>query len=151
MNTKLYRSRTDRMVAGVCGGLGQYLGISSTIVRLFFLLLGLSGQGIGLLIYLLLWILLPESPTAEDSAPSGPVEFSDRARAMGEDLRAAVSHPDPRAASLIGGALIFVGVVYLLQNLNVAWLRWLDFDYLWPLLLVAGGLALLLRSLRGEH
>lgn len=43
----LGRSRTDRMVGGVCGGLGAYLGISSTLVRLFFVLIALPGMGIG--------------------------------------------------------------------------------------------------------
>jgi hypothetical protein len=46
--------------------------------------------------------------------------------------------------------LIVLGVVFLLQNLNLAWLRWLDFDMLWPVLLVVAGLALLLRRVKGE-
>jgi hypothetical protein len=41
-------------------------------------------------------------------------------------------------------------VVFLLQNLHIAWLRWLDFDLLWPGLLIVAGLALLLRRVKGE-
>jgi phage shock protein C len=55
---KLYRSESDRMVAGVCSGLGKYLNIDPTIVRLIFVLMFLLG-GHGLLVYVILWIVMP--------------------------------------------------------------------------------------------
>ena len=61
---KLYRSRTDRMAAGVCGGLGKYLGIDPTLVRLVFVLLLLFGVGSGLLVYLVMMIVMPLEPEA---------------------------------------------------------------------------------------
>lgn len=154
MNTKLCRSRTDSMIGGVCGGLGQYLGIDSTIVRLFFVLLAL-GNGVGALIYLLLWLIVPregqaEETTMEETIRAGAGEIAERARALGDDLREAVRHPNPQAGLIIGVALTVLGVVFLLQNLNLTWLRWLDFDVLWPVLLIVAGLALLLRRVKGE-
>ncbi len=69
---KLYRSVNDRMVAGVCGGLGQYLGIDTTVVRLIFVLLALAG-GPGILAYIVLWIVVPEdSMTPPIVPPDGP-------------------------------------------------------------------------------
>jgi phage shock protein PspC (stress-responsive transcriptional regulator) len=60
MNEKrLMRSRDDRMIAGVAAGLADYLGMDSTLVRLIFVLLALAG-GPGLLIYIILWIVMPE-------------------------------------------------------------------------------------------
>jgi phage shock protein C len=59
---KLYRSRTDKMVAGVCGGLGRYLGFDPTLIRLAFVLLMLFGVGAGLLAYLLMMIVMPLEP-----------------------------------------------------------------------------------------
>ena len=59
MNNVLYRSKTDRMLGGVCGGLGNYLGIDSTLVRLFFVLMAI-GPGVGVLIYFALWIIAPD-------------------------------------------------------------------------------------------
>lgn len=56
---KLRRSSSDRVISGVCGGLGDYFGIDATIVRLIFVLLGLFG-GHGLLIYLILLLVMPE-------------------------------------------------------------------------------------------
>jgi phage shock protein C len=62
MNSKrLYRSNSDKMIAGVCGGLAQYIALDPTIVRLVFVLLALTGSA-GLWIYLVLWIITPTEP-----------------------------------------------------------------------------------------
>jgi len=58
---KLYRSRTDRKLAGVCGGLAQYFNADPTLIRVLFVVLALLG-GPGLVIYLVLWIIVPEEP-----------------------------------------------------------------------------------------
>lgn len=57
---KLYRSRVNKMLCGVCGGIGEYFNIDVTIVRLLAVLLGMSGHGI--LIYILAAIIIPENP-----------------------------------------------------------------------------------------
>ena len=59
---KLHRSRTDRMVAGVCGGLGRYLGVDPTLIRLAFVLLLLFGVGSGLLVYVVMMLIVPMEP-----------------------------------------------------------------------------------------
>jgi phage shock protein C len=56
---KLYRSRTQRMVAGVCGGLAEYFNVDATLIRALFLLLAVFG-GSGLVIYLVMWIIVPD-------------------------------------------------------------------------------------------
>jgi phage shock protein C len=58
---RLYRSGTNRKLAGVCGGLAQYLNTDATLIRVLFVVLALLG-GPGLVIYLLMWILIPEEP-----------------------------------------------------------------------------------------
>jgi phage shock protein C len=72
---KLYRSESDRMIGGVCGGLGDYLDIDSTLVRIIFVALALMG-GPGFLVYLILLIIVPSeevltsrSQAVVDSAP----------------------------------------------------------------------------------
>jgi len=60
---RLYRSRDDRMIAGVCGGLAEYFSIDPTIVRLVLLFLTLWGGG-GFLVYVLSWIVIPERPAS---------------------------------------------------------------------------------------
>lgn len=59
---KLYRSKTDRKLAGVCGGLANYFNIDSTLIRVGFVLLALPGGLPGVLPYLILWIVIPEEP-----------------------------------------------------------------------------------------
>lgn len=61
---KLYRSNSDKMIAGVCGGLGQYFGIDPTLIRLIFALLVVFGVGSGILLYIILAIVVPLEPTA---------------------------------------------------------------------------------------
>jgi phage shock protein PspC (stress-responsive transcriptional regulator) len=58
---RIYRDPDDRMIGGVCGGLGAYLGIDPVIVRIIFILFLIFG--IGLLVYIILWIVVPEART----------------------------------------------------------------------------------------
>lgn len=57
---KLYKSNTNRMICGVCGGIGEYLGIDPTLVRLIWAVLACSGTGI--VVYLLAAIIIPSEP-----------------------------------------------------------------------------------------
>jgi phage shock protein PspC (stress-responsive transcriptional regulator) len=59
---KLYRSRTNRMLGGVCGGIGEYLGLDPTLIRLLWVFFGLA-YGAGILVYILAWIIIPENPS----------------------------------------------------------------------------------------
>lgn len=62
MTKTLYRSKTDRKIAGICGGLGKYFKIDPTVVRVIFVLLLLPGGFPGILPYLVLWVVVPEEP-----------------------------------------------------------------------------------------
>jgi phage shock protein C len=57
---KLYKSRNDRMICGVCGGLAEYLHMDPTIVRLLMVLIGFTGGGV--IAYLIAAIVIPEQP-----------------------------------------------------------------------------------------
>ena len=58
---RLYRSRSERMLAGVCGGIGLYLGVDPTLIRLAFLVLAIWGGG-GILAYIIAWLVIPDEP-----------------------------------------------------------------------------------------
>ena len=79
MNSQLTRSTSDRIVGGVCGGLAQYFGIDSALVRLVFVLLVLSG--VSPLVYLVLWIVLPEERA---QSPAGTQLIADHPRSPEE-------------------------------------------------------------------
>ncbi len=57
---KLYRSRTNKMLGGVCGGLGEYFNVDPTLVRIGFVLLALPGGLPGVLPYIILWVIIPK-------------------------------------------------------------------------------------------
>lgn len=152
--TSLFRSRYDAFLGGVCGGLGIHLGVSSTLVRLCFVLLALSGRGIGLPIYLLLWLVMPLEGwrgrlSLGETVRTGSQEIAARTRGLGADLYHRIPDTQVEAAEIMGASLVILGLVYLLQSLDIPYLRWLTVDVLWPLLLIGGGLALLLRRSKG--
>ena len=60
---KLYRSDKKRLVAGVCGGLGEYFNIDATLIRVLFVVLTVFG-GAGLVVYLAMWIIVPDASRA---------------------------------------------------------------------------------------
>jgi phage shock protein C len=150
MNARLMRSRSDFMVGGVCGGMGKFVGIDPSLVRLFFVLLTL-GNGIGAVAYLILWIVLPrEDMVEEGGTPGSREEFANRARQVGQEMGEVVRNPDGRSLRYLGIALIIGGIYFFIQNLHLPWLKWLNSDVLWPLILVIAGAALLVRALRGK-
>jgi phage shock protein C len=120
----LRKSREDRVVAGVCGGLARYLGIDSTLVRLAFVLLVFAGGG-GILVYLVALVLMPDERPGEQI--TGP---PDQERLRGVWF-------------FVGVALIALGGVLLLGQL-FSWFR----QYIGPALLIAIGVGILVHAAR---
>lgn len=153
MRPRLVRSQTDRVIAGVCGGLGPYLGLETAWVRIFFVLLALA-NGIGILLYILLWIILPTAEMAgmsrEQVIQSNAEDLARRAASLGQDVGQSLSGQASRSqgALVIGLSLILLGLYFMARNLGLLW--WLRGDILWPLALIIFGLAFLLREVRGR-
>ena len=167
------RRGSDRIIAGVCSGLGQYFGVEPLLVRIAFVILTLVGAGIGILLYLALWFLM-EPPVGAPASATRNV--SERIRTMGqeirEDFRTGFSRsaeggsqtPSPaepagtastrRAPGWAGWAgrprgvwigviLIALGGYLLISNLGL--LRGFRGDLFLPILLIAIGLLVLVR------
>ncbi len=147
MEHRLYRSRSDRMISGVCGGLGEYLGLDSTWIRLAFLAFSLAG-GAGFLVYILMVIVVPENP---NQLPATGVSLVVSDQQPGQEALpgdAAPGLPDAnrtRNVMVFGGIVLIAGVILLLRNLGFGLFDWFDGDLLWPILLIAGGGLLLWR------
>ncbi len=115
---RLHRSRKDRMIAGVAGGIGQYFDIDPILVRLAFVVLTLAG-GSGILFYIVAWIIMPEATEAEDAVPA----------------------PAPASARVLAGAaLVVVGAMILIQRV----LPWFSDEVFWALVLIVIGAAVIL-------
>lgn len=70
---RLYRSRTDRWLGGVLGGLGEYFTIDPTVLRIAAILLTVLGAGTLVVVYIVMWIVVPEAPLLPTGAPAPPV------------------------------------------------------------------------------
>lgn len=160
MEKRLYRSRTDRMIWGVCGGLAKYFNVDSTLVRVVFVLLALM-SGIGIIAYIILAIVMPlegsKSATPKEVVRENVEEIKESAQEFGKEVRAAFTDEGKkeegktgqesdgggrRAGIFFGILLIILGAIFLLDTFDVFW--WFRWAYLWPLLLVAIGLLIIL-------
>ncbi len=117
----LRRSRSNKVIAGVCGGVGRYLGVDPVLIRIAFVVLALAGGG-GVLLYIVAWILMPEEGPGEDLGETRP--------SSGESARL-----------IVGGTLIALGVILLL-GLSLPRIG----KYLWPLALIAVGVAVIVQT-----
>ena len=135
MNThnRLYRSTSDKVIGGVAGGLGDYLNIDPVIVRIIFVLLAVFG-GSGVLVYIILWIVIPEKTFL-----FGEVQPGDQNEDI-QDQPGIVDEKRKSNSSLIAGViLIAFGLLFLIDRLMPMYHIW-DF---WPLLLVGAGILLI--------
>ena len=78
------RRGSDRIIAGVCSGLGQYFGVEPLLVRIVFVVLAVVPAGLGVILYLVLWFLMEPPPGAD---PSATRSVGDRLRTMGQEIR----------------------------------------------------------------
>ena len=155
MSTRLERSQKERMIAGVCGGIAEYLQLEVIWVRLVFAVLGVFG-GIGVLAYIVLLIIMPlpgqrsvpDATPTESTQPTARAESTARIEATGPEPRVEVAPPvdTERRRQIAGYALIAIGLIFLLNNQGV--FRFLEWRYVWPLALVAIGVLLLAQRIR---
>ncbi|MBI4304139.1 MAG: PspC domain-containing protein [Chloroflexi bacterium] len=150
MERRLYRSRTNRILWGVCGGLADYFGIDPTIVRLIAVLLVFAG-GIGIIAYLVLAIIMPlEGTTAtspKETVRENVEEIGKATTELGREIRSTFEPKEgeaeeaarrKRTGAIIGIILIAIGVIFFLANFNPFW--WFRWGYIWPVILIIIGL-----------
>lgn len=83
MQPRLTRSRTDVMVAGVCGGLGEYFAVDPVLVRLIFVLVTLT-SGLGIPVYLVMWLVMPKASVLPGGQPAPGFDANEFGRQMGQ-------------------------------------------------------------------
>jgi phage shock protein PspC (stress-responsive transcriptional regulator) len=151
---RLYRSSTQRILGGVCGGLGEYFNIDPTIVRVVYAIITIATVVVlGAALYLLLWLIIPAEGSLGKSTRESLRENVDdmalSARKIGDEVQATLrgaSTGEPRRlepAALAGLLLIGLGLLFLLGNLNL--LGWFHWSRLWPLIIIVVGLLLLVK------
>jgi len=127
MTRRLYRSRKDKIIAGVCGGLAEYFDIDPVIIRLLMVLLFI--YGVGIIIYILAWIMIPMEPAAGEAQVDEVV----------------VDVPDEKRKRERVGAIILIitGVVLLFG-------AFYSMSFIWkiivPLTIISAGIYILLKE-----
>lgn len=136
MAKQLYRDKQRASIGGVCAGLSDYFDVDVTLIRALFLV-ALFGFGSGVLLYIILWAVIPERKfyntaetvdyTVNDAGEANPVFETKKMKKKNNE-------------SVIGGLiLITLGVIFLADE----FVPWFDFGKLWPLILVAVGAGIL--------
>ena len=160
MNRRLYRSRQDSVLGGVAGGVAEYLDVDPSIVRVIWAVLAIVTGGLFLVLYIVMWIVVPEGspppiPAAANASPPAEGSSDAEAPAQPDASAPAASAPSwspdqaPAGRSGLGGAVIFgliligIGAWFLVDQYLPAF----DRDLIWPIALIALGAALLVVSL----
>lgn len=145
MKKRLYRSRKDKIVAGVAGGIAEYFEIDPVIVRVLFVITALF-NGIGLIAYIVLWIVAPDEYKVIITPNPGETEKKDESSEPKEiySQHADTSTDSEKRGIVAGAILIGLGLIFLADN----FFPFFSIKEFWPLVLVAIGTGLLLNANR---
>lgn len=124
---RLRRSTSDKVVAGVCGGLGRYFGVDPVWFRLAFVILAIGG-GSGVLLYVIGWIAIPAETGDADADSTGGAQLGTQG---------------PLIAGLV---LVGVGLVFLANNIA----PWFN-RFMWPAAVIVAGLGLIYSGRNRAH
>lgn len=144
---RLYKSRNNKVIAGVCGGIAEYLAVDPVLVRLVAVLFFFAG-GAAFIAYILGMILIPDEPW--DGAKAGDTIQGQSATPPGWVFPAGRDHT---GALIIGIVMILLGAHFLLHNIpffhDYYWRFWdLGWRYFWPSILIILGLLIIFRGAR---
>jgi len=145
MTRRLYRSRTDTVLGGVAAGLARYLNADPALVRIAWAILVPITSGAAFLAYVVAWIVIPEEPVSPVAA-ADPIEGTDASMpAVGTNSTASPDRSDGgRAGLIVGIGLVLLGVWFLLRD----YLPVINWNVLWPAILIGVGALILISSAR---
>lgn len=142
MNGKLVRSSQDKILGGVCGGLAEYFRIDPIFIRIFFVLWVVVGDW-AVWAYFALWLIMP--PQQYEGGGFQMNDLGARFRLLGNDIRNVFQDPSSQMLTYGGIALVGVGVITLLQSLNL--IPYWNTTLVWAGLLIVGGVFILIKTL----
>lgn len=145
--SRLYRSEDNKVFGGVAAGLGEYFSVDPTIVRLIFVLFAFI-HGSGILIYIILWLVLPPKSKAINSPESTKQTMQDNLNEVRDKVSGLAKtmkvDKDNNSRIVLGILLLVIGVIILFDNLGFR--IWFDIGKFWPLLLIVLGFYLVSRK-----
>ena len=150
MVKRLYRSESERVLGGVCAGLGSFLGIDPVFIRIFFIVWTVLGE-FSVLIYFLLWVIVPSDTSTEADGTFQINDLGARFHQMGREIGEITRQPNSELIVFAGVGLIGWGVYYLVRRLVPYLDLWAYSQYLWPALLIIAGAFVIIRTTRKKE
>jgi len=147
MANRLYRSKSNRVLGGVCAGLGSFLRIDPVFIRIFFIVWTVLGE-FAVLIYFLLWVIVPSDSSTDADESFQINDLGARFHQMGQEIAEVTRQPNSELIIFAGAGLIAWGVYYLVRRLVPFLDVWAYSQYLWPALLIIAGLFVIIRTTR---
>lgn len=151
-NKKIYRKTDDCVVAGVCSGLADYFEIDETLVRVIFVLLAIGG-GSGILIYLVLWLVIPKKGEEnkkvdwQENVKEFTEDVGKKAKTVAKEIKKEIKvekvNPEKNRGNFLGLILLLWGGILLVNKIVPHLIEW---DYVWPGMLIVLGGYLMLRK-----
>jgi phage shock protein C len=147
---RLYRSKKDRVISGICGGIGEYFNIDPVIVRVIAVALLFMG-GAGIIAYIIGIFIIPEAPDGETAEEKRPEKVAVDARGEVAPAREEPRRNGSNGALIIGIILVVLGGLFLMRNFPIFddyywWIRTHIRHFFWPGILVLVGLFMIFRS-----
>lgn len=145
MAERLYRSRTKKVIGGVAGGLGEYLNIDPVLIRVLFVIITLI-NGLGILLYVILWIVVQEEPYNQFSYEMGPSSDKPKNETRGQTQSTGTHQPikkEGKGKTAVGIILIALGFIFLAEN----WFPSFRFKDIFPIAILIIGIWLVIDSL----
>ena len=150
MAKRLYRSESERVLGGVCAGLGSFLGIDPVFIRIFFIVWTVLGE-FSVLIYFLLWVIVPSDTSTEADDTFQMNDLGARFHQMGREISGIARQPNSELIIFTGVGLIAWGVYYLVRRLVPYLDIWAYSQYLWPVMLIIAGVFVIIRTTRKKE
>lgn len=150
MAKRLYRNESEKVLGGVCAGLGDFLGIDPVFVRIFFILWTVLGE-LSVLIYILMWVVIPRGSAPDADEKFDINDVGGRINQVGREVREISRQPSSEPIIFTGIGLILWGVYYLIRRAVPYLDIWSYSQYLWPVVLIAAGAFVIYRATRREE
>lgn len=141
MRKQLYRSKKNRILGGVASGIADYFDIDPVIIRIVFVIMAFA-WGLSIAIYIVLWIITPYQPCVIDIDKSDIYVDNDICSSS-EEMNYNNTNKHKQGHFIFGTILITLGTLLLLNKLFI----WFSFSYVWPLLVIALGILIIIKPI----
>ena len=156
MKKKLYRSKKDCVIGGVCGGIAEYFDVDPTLIRLLAVFVFFLG-GSGIIAYIIGWIIIPQNPNGntEDNSEN-KLEIEGKIKKATDKVNKKAEENLPGEESkgkseknrniILGIILIIVGLVFM-GTTFFPWITWIAWGTFWPVIIIVVGLVIMIRAI----